>query len=158
MCLRQGLKNREISDIWRQRNDNRHRLSIDGKIDKIADISAKNGEWRHVPRSQRRSPKNQRFHPYIADFKKNWRFFAEKIAINRRFFCNFKEFDLTAKFEFLRIWWPKFHLCMCKGFQRSDLWSNGGKSIFTLYKGYGVFPTVIWRSNGEIWTKFWSND
>ena len=31
----------EISDIGRRRNDNRHRLSIDGKIGKIADISEK---------------------------------------------------------------------------------------------------------------------
>ena len=37
----QGLKNREISVIGWHRNDNRHQLSIDGKIGKISDISAK---------------------------------------------------------------------------------------------------------------------
>ena len=143
----------EISDIGRHRNDNRHRLSINVKIGKIANISAKyrwsadksakNREWRHVRRSRRRSSKNQRL---IGDF-------TDIVPI----FSSFKNFDLTANFEFLRIWWPRFHPCICKGLQRSDLWSNGVKSIFTLSKGYGVFPTVIWRSNGEIWTKFWSN-
>ena len=34
LCYEQGLKNREISDIGRHRNDNRHRISIDGKIGK----------------------------------------------------------------------------------------------------------------------------
>ena len=109
--------------------------------------SAKNREWRHAWRSRRRSLKNRRL---IDDF-------TDILAIfwnNRQFFYSF---DLTAKFEFLRIWWPRFHPCICKGLQRLDLWSNGGKSIFTLSKGYGVFPTVIWRSNGEIWTKFWAN-
>ena len=48
LCYEQGLKNREISDIGRHRNDNRHRLSIDGKIGKnrknrryIGEISVK---------------------------------------------------------------------------------------------------------------------
>ena len=160
----QGLKNWEILDIGHPRNDNRHRLSIPENIAKKSakyrwsiDKSEKNREWRHKRRSRRKSPKNRRFYRFIADFlpRKSQliRDFLEKSTI----FSNFKDFDMTAIFEFLRIWWPRFHPCICKGLQRSDLWSNGGKSIFTLSKGYEVFPMVVWRSNGEIWTKFRSN-
>ena len=171
----------EISVIGRHRNDNRHRLSIDGKIGQKSAKSPiyrrnigggpKNrrniGEWSHARRRRQRTAKNRRLIGKIGDkspiFSKNRRFFADKIAINRRFFEKIGDFFEDSR---LLIWRPILNFWgsdgldftrVCKGLQRSDLWSNGGKSIFTLSKGYGVFPTVIWRSNGEIWIKFWFN-
>ena len=143
----------EISVIGRHRNDNRHRLSIDGKIGQKSAKSPiyrrnigggpKNrqniGEWSHARRRRQRTANNRRLIGKIGDF------FEDSLLLIWRPILNFWGSD---GLDFTRV---------CKGLQRSDLWSNGGKSILTLSKGYGVFPTVIWRSNGEIWTKFWSN-
>ena len=83
---RQGLKNRKILDIGRHRNDNRHRLSIDGKISQKSAKSPiywrniggepknrrKIGEWRHARRRRRWMEKNRRLIGKISDiFKKS---------------------------------------------------------------------------------------
>ena len=80
----QGLKNREISNISRQRNDNRHRLSIHGNIAKKSAKSPiyrrniggepKNrwniGEWSHARRRRQRTGKNRWLIGKIGDFLK----------------------------------------------------------------------------------------
>ena len=103
----------EISVIGRHRNDNRHRLSIDGKIGQKSAKSPiyrrniggepKNrrniGEWRHARRRRRWMEKNRRLIGKIGDistiFWKYRRFFADKIAINRRFFQKNRRFFPT---------------------------------------------------------------
>ena len=74
-CCGQGLKNREISDIGRHRNDNRHRLSIDGKMGKKK--SAKSPIYR---RNIGEAPINRRKISSGSDARSNRR----RISKNRR--------------------------------------------------------------------------
>ena len=179
MRYNHGLKNRNLAPIFRQ-NIVYRSVSIwyspsiinsqeyHQRIGKIADISAKyrwstnksviNHEWwmRGVVKGVQKLPI---FSIYRWFFQKIGDISPIKLRLigDFLFFIFILKFDMTAIFDFLMIWRPRFHTCICKGIQWSDLLSNSGKSIFTWSNDYEVFPTVIWRSNGQIWTKIWSN-
>ena len=131
------------------------------KIGKIVDILAKyrwsidkskiNREWWNAQRSRRTSTKNRRFSRYIVD----------KIAINRRFSVFFlKNLWNLIQRPYLNFWGsddPDFTRVFVKASngQFCDPMVENQSSLGS--NGYEVFPTVIWRSNGEIWTKIWFN-
>ena len=83
MISMQGLKNREISVIGWHRNDNRHRLSIDGKIGKK---SAKSLIYR---RNIGEAPINQK---KIASGSNAWSN-RRRISRYRRYFGIFTDFS-----------------------------------------------------------------
>ena len=90
---RQGLKNRKILDIGRHRNDNRHRLSIDGKI---GQKSAKSPIYR---RNIGGEPKNRRVEARVEKTEVD----GKKSAINRQ---NQRYFQKIADFfqlDFTRV-------------------------------------------------------